>query len=79
MIESIGPRPMPPIVVAQHLGSDLIELIQSVLLTPDQDLQLAMKKARIQRYVSVATEDYAELGLMFEQLGKAGYDLINLP
>jgi phosphonate transport system substrate-binding protein len=79
VIESIGPRPMPPIVVAQHLGSDLIGLIQSALLTPDQDLQLAMKKARIQRYVSVATEDYAELGLMFEQLGKAGYDLINLP
>jgi len=77
VIESIGPCPIPPIVVAQHLGATLIDNIQSALLTPDRDLQLAMKKARIQRYVAVTSEDYAELGLMFNKLEKASYKMSN--
>ena len=78
VIESIGPCPLPPIVVAQHLDAKLIDAIQSALLTPDRDLQLAMKKAQIQRYVAVTSEDYAELGLMFNKLEKAGYEISNL-
>jgi phosphonate transport system substrate-binding protein len=64
-------------VVAQHLDAKLIDNIQSALLTPDRDLQLAMEKAQIQRYVAVTSEDYAELGLIFGDLEKAGYGMSN--
>jgi hypothetical protein len=36
-----------------------------------------MKKAQIQRYVAVTSENYAELGLMFNKLEKASYEISN--
>jgi phosphonate transport system substrate-binding protein len=61
VIESIGPSPMPPVIVAQHLGATFIDCLQSALLQPDTELQSAMDRAQIQRYVSVQSEDYATL------------------
>lgn len=79
VIESIGPRPIPPVVAAQHLDLQLIADIQAALLAPDRVLQEAMDQATIQRYAPVSTEDYAELGLMFETLEQAEYALVGLP
>lgn len=59
VIESIGPSPMPPIVVATHLGQALIDRIQTAMLQPDAALQIAMQHMMVQRYVAVETAAYA--------------------
>lgn len=59
VIESLGPSPMPPIVVATHLGQALINRIQAALLYPDAELKIAMQHMMVQRYVAVASADYA--------------------
>lgn len=66
IIESIGPCPMPPIVAAKHLDSQLINDLQSALLHPDTELQSAMEQAQIRRYVPVQCEDYAAIGMMYD-------------
>ena len=66
IIESIGPCPMPPIVVAKHLDSQLIDDLRSALLHPDTELQSAMEQAQIRRYVPVQCEDYAAIGMMYD-------------
>ncbi len=66
VIESIGPCPMPPIVVAQHLGATLIESVQLALLNPDTQLRSLMDEAQIQRYVSVQSEDYQAIANIYD-------------
>lgn len=66
VIESIGPCPMPPIVVAQHLGATLIESVQLALLNPDTQLLSLMDEAQIQRYVSVQSEDYQAIANIYD-------------
>lgn len=76
VIESIGPCPMPPVVAAQHLGSTFIDCLQSALLQPDTELQSAMDRAQIRRYVSVQSEDYDAIGRMYDTALQAGYELL---
>jgi len=66
VIESIGPCPMPPIVIAQHLGATLIESVQLALLNPDTQLRSLMDEAQIQRYVSVQAEDYQAIANIYD-------------
>ena len=77
VIESIGPYPMPPIVVAQHLGTDLIACLHSALLQPDTQMQSAMDKAQIQHYVAVESEDYGILATMYDTVVQAGYTTLS--
>ncbi|PSB16152.1 phosphate ABC transporter substrate-binding protein [filamentous cyanobacterium CCP1] len=72
VVESIGPYPMPPIIVAQRLGSTLIEHIQTALLNPSAALQQTMTQAGIQRYEPVTVKPYQELADAYEAV-KAGY------
>lgn len=76
VIESIGPCPMPPVVAAQRLGSELINLLQSALCQPDAELQSAMARSHIQRYVTVLAEDYAAITTMYDSAIAAGYERI---
>jgi phosphonate transport system substrate-binding protein len=76
VIESIGPYPMPPVVAAQRLGSELINLLQSALCQPDAQLQSAMERSHIRRYVAVQSEDYALLSTLYDAAVKAGYEII---
>lgn len=64
VIASIGPCPIPPIAVAQRLGEEIRHQIQTALLQPDAILQAAMQRAKIQRFVTVQTEDYSVLATM---------------
>jgi phosphonate transport system substrate-binding protein len=77
VIESIGPCPMPPVVVAQRLGSRLIDSLQSALAQPDTELQSAMERSHIQRYVPVQSEDYTQLATMYDTALKAGYEVLS--
>lgn len=76
IIESLGPFPIPPIIVSQRLDSVFINSLQSALLQPDTELQLAMAKAGIKRYVPVKSEDYISLGNIYDNTLKAGYEII---
>ncbi|MBV9388056.1 MAG: PhnD/SsuA/transferrin family substrate-binding protein [Chroococcidiopsidaceae cyanobacterium CP_BM_ER_R8_30] len=72
VIESIGPCPIPPIVAAQHLGSEFIDCLQSALLQPDMELRSAMDKAQIRHYVAVHSEDYAAIATIYNTVVQAG-------
>lgn len=75
IVEVIEPCLMPPVVVAQHLGSTFIDCLQSALLQPDPVLQSAMHKAQIQRYVVVQSEDYQAIAMMYDAVVRAGYEM----
>jgi len=75
VIESIGPCPMPPVVAAQRLGSAFIDSLQSALCHPDTELQSAMERSLIQRYVAVQSEDYTAIANMYDAAIQAGYDI----
>lgn len=77
VIESIGPCPMPPVVAAKRLGSVWLDLLQSMLCQPDAELQAAMARSHIQRYVPVQSEDYTELAAMYSTAVKAGYESLS--
>jgi len=75
VIESIGPCPMPPVVAAQRLGSAFIDSLQSALCHPDTELQSAMERSLIQRYVAVQSEDYTAIANMYDAAIQAGYEI----
>ena len=76
IIDSIGPCPMPPVVAARRLGSEFLDSLQSALCQPDRELQAAMERSHVKRYVAVQSEDYDQLGSMYESAIKAGYEAI---
>lgn len=77
VIDSIGPCPMPPVVVAQRLGAELIQRLQSALLHPDSELNAAMKRSQIQHYATIKSEEYARLGDLYNNAIQAGYEVIS--
>ncbi len=79
IVESIGPCPMPPVVAAKHLDAAFIDVLQSALLQPDTELKAAMERSRIQRYVTVQSQDYTSIGRMYDAATQAGYEIITQP
>ncbi|KAF3889947.1 PhnD/SsuA/transferrin family substrate-binding protein [Tolypothrix bouteillei VB521301] len=61
VVEVLGPSPMPPLVVAQHLGKSLIEQLQFALLQPDTELQSVMEEVGVRRFAVVELEEYKVL------------------
>ncbi|MBW4575824.1 MAG: PhnD/SsuA/transferrin family substrate-binding protein [Aphanothece sp. CMT-3BRIN-NPC111] len=76
VIESIGPCPMPPVVAAERLGRAFINQLNSALLQPDTELQSAMNRAQIRRYVSVSSSNYVPIGIMYDTAIRSGYESI---
>lgn len=81
VIESIGACPIPPVVASRRLGAEVIELIQSALCQPDAELQSAMERSHIRRYVRMQLEDYDAItplsfaiATMYDTAIKAGYE-----
>ena len=66
IIESSSPCPMPPIVVAQPLGENMINQIQSALLQPDTELKAAMAQMNVKRYATVNTQDYEAIAQLYD-------------
>lgn len=66
VIATLGPSPMPPIVVATRLGSTTIQKLRSALLNPDQALLAAMTTAGVRRYQLQTWQDYEILAAMYE-------------
>lgn len=66
VIAAIGPAPMPPVVVANHLGADIIQRFRSALLHPDQTLLIAMAIAGVKRYELQTWQAYEVLSEMYQ-------------
>lgn len=75
VIESIGPSPMPPIVVAQRLGKEWIDRLQTALLRPDTELQVQMHQAGVQRFVTAQSASYTVLAQMYDRAMQFGYKI----
>lgn len=78
VVESMGPHPIPLVAIAQRLDAKFIALLQSALCQPDIELQSAMQKALIQRYVPVQIADYAAIGIMYDTVVQAGYEITGM-
>lgn len=76
VIDSIGPCSMPPIVAAQRLGVEFLNLLESALCQPDTELQSAMERSHIRHFVAVKSEDYEVLATMYDIALQAGYEAI---
>ncbi|GAB1542496.1 hypothetical protein NUACC21_51700 [Scytonema sp. NUACC21] len=68
VVEVLGPSPMPPLVVAQHLGESPIQQLQLALLHPDAELQAAMERVGVQRFAVLALEEYRELAEIYNSV-----------
>ncbi|MBL1177214.1 MAG: PhnD/SsuA/transferrin family substrate-binding protein [Pantanalinema sp. GBBB05] len=66
---------IPPLVMAQHLGVDLIHQCQSALLQPDCTLQEAMSAMQVQCYTAVTLDDYDMIAKLYTEVVAAGYKL----
>lgn len=60
VIDSFGPSPIPPVVIASTIDLDLKRRIQDILLTMHEDAIAtdALHLGAIERFVSVCDEDY---------------------
>ncbi|MBA3924562.1 MAG: phosphate ABC transporter substrate-binding protein, partial [Nostocaceae cyanobacterium] len=75
VIESIGPCPMPPIVMSQRLA-DHSQNLRSILCQPNTEVFNSMKQAQIRCYASVDNEDYAPIGRIYDDVMQAGYKIL---
>jgi phosphonate transport system substrate-binding protein len=73
IIDSIGPYPIPPIVVSQRLGTAWIDRLQSALLQPDEELQEQMQQAGIRRFAVVESAEYNQLADLFDRVTSYGW------
>ncbi|BAY07476.1 phosphate/phosphite/phosphonate ABC transporter substrate-binding protein [Calothrix sp. NIES-2098] len=65
VVEILGPSPMPPLVVAQHLGISLIQQMQLALLQPDTQMLKVMKQFGVRRFATVKLADYYILNKIY--------------
>lgn len=77
VIASIGPSPMPPIVIAQRLGRQWLDRLQAALLQPDSELQAQMQQAQVRRFAPVQSVNYQKLAQMYDRAMQSGYELVN--
>ena len=70
VVATLGPSPMPPLVIAHSLHPDLKQRIRSTLLTMHRDPLAAreLSKGQIKRFTSVSDEDYDPIRRMFDQV-----------
>ncbi|GAA6615764.1 PhnD/SsuA/transferrin family substrate-binding protein [Scytonema sp. NUACC26] len=70
VVEVLGPSPMPPLVVAQRLGTASIEQLQFALLQPDTELQSVMEEVGVRRFTVVELKEYEGLAESFSSRDK---------
>jgi len=79
VIESI-PSPIPPIAISSRLysqlGSEFIKIMQKSLLEPDLSLQEAMKLAEVSHYTTASMNDYAEIGVTYDEAITANCNIL---
>jgi phosphonate transport system substrate-binding protein len=68
IVTSLGPSPMPPIVVSQRLGQARVQTLQEALLQPDALLQRQLTQAGILHFAAV---DYGTYGPVLAMYGES--------
>lgn len=78
IVESLGPSPIPPLVIARELEPALKKRIRSTLLTIHSDPQAAheLRKGQISRFVPVTDADYQPIRAMFELVQNQSSQLV---
>jgi phosphonate transport system substrate-binding protein len=72
VVDVLGPSPIPPVAVATHLDSCLIEKLRLALLYPDEELQAAMVQVGVECFVTVEWQDYLRLTSIYDAV-RTGY------
>ena len=76
VIESI-PSPIPPITISSRLynqlGDEFVKEMRQALLDPDISLQKAMELAEVSHYTTASINDYAEIGMFYDQAIAASF------
>jgi phosphonate transport system substrate-binding protein len=79
VIESI-PSPIPPITISSRLynqlGGGFVKEMRQALLDPDISLQKAMELAEVSLYTTASINDYAEIGMFYDQAIAANFNIL---
>ena len=79
VIESI-PSPIPPITISSRLynqlGDGFVKEMRQSLLDPDVSLQKAMELAEVSLYTTASINDYAEIGMFYDQAIAANFNIL---
>ena len=79
VIESI-PSPIPPITISSRLynqlGGGFVKEMRQALLDPDISLQKAMELAEVSLYTTASINDYAEIGMFYDQAISANFNIL---
>jgi len=79
VIESI-PSPIPPIAISSRLydqlGDEFVKEMRQALLDPDISLQKAMELAEVSLYTTASINDYAEIGMFYDQAIAANFNIL---
>ena len=74
-VESIGPCPIPPVVVSTHVPDELRRRLREVFLTMHEDLEgrAILADGRLARFVPVRDQDYDSIREMVRRAEAAGF------
>lgn len=79
VIESI-PSPIPPITISSRLynqlGGGFVKEMRQALLDPDISLQKAMELAEVSLYTTASINDYAEIGMFYDQAIATNFNIL---
>jgi phosphonate transport system substrate-binding protein len=79
IIESIPSR-IPPITISSRiynqLGGGFVKEMRQSLLDPDVSLQKAMELAEVSLYTTASINDYAEIGMFYDQGISANFNIL---
>src|SRR5262249_38280143 len=75
IVESIGPEPVPPVVVSRSLPEDVKRRLRDSMLGMhrDGDGRGILRAGLIERFVSVAAADYAPIRALVRRAQTAGF------
>jgi phosphonate transport system substrate-binding protein len=79
VIESIS-SPIPPITISSRLynqlGDEFVKEMRQALLEPDASLQKAMELAEVSLYTTASIDDYAKIGMFYDQAIAANFNIL---
>ncbi|MEO5969514.1 MAG: phosphate/phosphite/phosphonate ABC transporter substrate-binding protein [Bdellovibrionia bacterium] len=78
VIESLGPAPIPPVVVSSHLSTSQLELIRKsfIEMHTNPEGQAILNEALLNRFVTVIDQDYQSIQIIRDEALKAGFSKI---
>jgi phosphonate transport system substrate-binding protein len=75
VVDSVGPCPIPPVVVSSRLGGDVKARLREVFLTMHEDPEgrAILAEGLLARFLPVDDHDYDPIRAMVQQARTAGF------